>query len=172
LANPPRNVYWDTCTWLGLINQEADKIGRCRHIVAEARAGNIQIWTSAFTLAEVFKKNCNGTPAGLAAAKDADFEQYIEQDFLTIVQVDYDIGVQARRLLRTHTKLKKPADAIHLATAVLSNVEELHTFDADNLTPLSGQVNRQDGVALTICFPPEPPPPPTPAPMPLFDTET
>lgn len=171
MASPKKNVYWDTCTWLGLINQEPGKVDRCRYVIDEARKGNIQIWTSAFTLAEVFKKNCAaGVPAeGIPAAMDVEFEDYISQDFVTLVQVDFDIGVQARRLLREQPKLKKPADAVHLATAVLNNIDELHTFDADNLIPLSGAVTRQDQVPLIVCFPQEPPPPPPPPPMPLFD---
>ena len=158
--------------WLGLINEETGKSDRCRYVIKEARAGNVEIWTSAFTLAEVFKKQCEGKGTALPETKDLDFEQYIEQEFFTLVQVDYDIGVKARRLLRGHPVLKKPADAIHLATALLNNLDEMHTFDADNLLRLSGLVMRDDGTALTICAPPEPPPPPpetTPPPMPLFD---
>jgi predicted nucleic acid-binding protein len=168
LASPKKNVYWDTCTWLGLINEEPGKVDRCRYIIQEARAGHIQIWTSTFTLAEVFKKNCEGKGVSLPETKDLDFENYIEQEFLTLVQVDFDIGVLARRLLREHPKLKKPSDAIHLATAALANVDEMHTTDAENLIVLDGLVKRQDSVALRICIPPEPPPPPKPAPLPLF----
>lgn len=119
---------------------------------------------SAFTLAEVFKKSCEGKGVALPESKDLDFENFIEQEFLTLVQVNFDIGVLARRLLRSHPKLKKPSDAIHLATAALSNVDELHTTDGENLIVLDGHVKRQDGVSLTICMPPEEPPPP-----PLFD---
>ena len=67
--------------------------------------------------------------------------------------------ILARRLLREHIPLKKPPDAIHLATAVINNLDEFHTFDGVNLTPLSGLVNRADGVGLVICFPPENPAP-------------
>ncbi len=155
MANPAKNVYWDTCAWLGLINEEAGKVDRCRYVMAEARARNIQVWTSTFTLAEVFKKNCGAGPDGIPVAADADFENYIQQEFLTLVQVDFDIGVLARHLLRTHPELKKPADAIHLACAALNNVDELHTFDGKNLIPLSGKVKREDGVSLIICLPPE-----------------
>lgn len=166
MASSKKNVYWDTCTWLGLINEEPGKVDRCRYVIKEARSGNIQIWTSTFTLAEVFKKSCEGKSVALPETKDLDFENFIEQEFLTLVQVDLDVGVLARRLLRKHPQLKKPSDAIHLATAAMSNVDELHTTDAVNLIILTGEVKRQDGVSLTICLPPEEPPPP---PMPLFD---
>lgn len=155
----PKRVYWDTCVWLSLINDEDGRAGRCRYVISEARAGNMQIWTSAFTLAEVFKKNCEGKGISLPEAKDLEFENFVEQDFFVVVQVDVDIGVLARRLLRQHVPLKKPPDAVHLASALINNLDEFHTFDDVNLTPLSGLVNRADGVGLVICFPPEPPQP-------------
>jgi hypothetical protein len=117
----------------------------------------VEIWTSALTLAEVFKVTQPGGPQTIPAESDAKFEDFLDQDFVVIAQVDVDTGRLARRLLRQHGKLKKPPDAIHLATAVLNNLFEFHTFDGTNLLPLNGEVNRSDGVALTISFPPEPP---------------
>jgi predicted nucleic acid-binding protein len=140
--------------WLGLINQEADKVERCRGVLKEARDGKIQIWTSALTLAEVFKAKCSDGNVSLQQEKDQDFENFVDQEFLTLVQVDHEIGTVARRLLRNNSKLKKPTDAIHLATAVVNNLDELHTYDEVNLIPLSGLV-RDDGKTLTICWPPE-----------------
>jgi predicted nucleic acid-binding protein len=142
--------------WISLINQEAGKVRRCQHVIDLAQKGEVQIWTSSLTLAEVFKRKCEGATLSIADAHDADFERYIEQDFLVEVQLDHDIGVLARRLLRAHPELKKPADAIHLASAALNNVEELHTFDGDNLLNLSGKIARRDGKPLVICLPPEP----------------
>lgn len=152
-----KKVYWDTCVWLALINEEAGKAERCRHVLKLARDKEVEIWTSAFTLAEVFKKSCEGRGVSLPETKDLDFEQYVQQDFFVLAQVDYDAGVRARRLLRAHPILKKPADGVHLATAVINNLDEFHTFDEDNLLPLNGQVNRTDGVVLVICVPPLPP---------------
>jgi len=151
-----KKVYWDSCVWISLINQEAGKVGRCQHIIQQAQKGQAQIWTSSLTLAEVFKKKCDGQAVSIDAANDSDFERYIEQDFLVEVQLDHDIGVMARRLLRAHPELKKPADAIHLASAAMNNVDELHTFDGDNLLGLNGRILRRDGKPLVICLPPEP----------------
>lgn len=145
--------------WLGLINGEADKVDRCRYIIKEARDGKVQIWTSTLTLAEVFKAKCDGANTSLQLENDADFENYVDQEFLMLVQLDQDIGTTARRLLRAHSQLKKPPDAVHLATAMENNLDELHTFDQRNLIPLSGQVMRKDGKPLTICLPPENPEP-------------
>ena len=65
------HVYWDSCAWIGLINQEPDKVTACRYIMEEAEKGNIVIWTSALTIAEVYKTKCATTTA-LPADKDAD----------------------------------------------------------------------------------------------------
>lgn len=155
-----RRVYWDACIWFAVIKQEPGRFVRANHVLEQARRGEVEIWTSSLTLAEAFRKQC-GTPgeqhAGLDEAQDVAFEEFVAQDFVVEVQVDHAIGVSARRLLRKHTKLRKPADAVHLATAAESQVDEFHTFDSANLLPLDGLVFSKSGKALKICEPPEPP---------------
>ena len=151
-----KKVYWDSCVWISLINQEAGRVENCQAMVEAARKGEVSIWTSSLSLTEVFKKKCSGVNGQIEGSKDPDFEAFIEQDFVTEVQVDHDIAVVARRLLRSNQQLKKPADAIHLATAVLYNLDEFHTYDGDNLLPLDGKIPRRDGVMLRICVPPPP----------------
>ena len=152
-----KKVYWDACIWFALIKQEPARYSQCEHVLNLARAGEIEIWTSSLTLAEVFRKQCGGEATGLPEAKDIEFEDFIAQDFVFEVQLDHRVGIQARRLLRQHTPLKKPQDAIHLASAVLHDVDELHTFDQVNLLCLNGLVKTKSGKALAICEPPQPP---------------
>lgn len=155
-----KRVYWDACVWFALIKQEPGRYDRCKHIVELAQAGDIEIWTSTLTLAEVFRKNCGGEVAvGLAENLDKDFEQFLLQDFVVEVQVDRAVGVRARRLLRSHGALKKPADAVHLATAALNDIDELHTFDQANLLSLDALVDTRSNGKLKICEPPEAPQP-------------
>ena len=142
--------------WIGLINVEADKVALCQYQIELAKKGEVEIWTSSISLAEVFKKKCEGKDQSLEESKDVEFEKYVEQDFLVEVQVDHDVGLLARRLLRKYPALKKPNDAIHLATALLNNVDEMHTFDAENLLILGSQLDRADGKKLVICKPPQP----------------
>ncbi|WOI53708.1 type II toxin-antitoxin system VapC family toxin [Parvularcula sp. LCG005] len=153
--------YWDACMWIALINQEAGRDDACRYVLQRAQRNEVQIWTSSFTLAEVFKKRCiPGTQeTGISASNDANFEDFIEQPFVTQVQVDRDVGVAARRLLRRYPVLKKPQDAVHLATALIYSLDELHTFDGSDLIRLDGQIEKPDGELLKICEPPSPPDP-------------
>jgi len=157
-----KKVYWDACIWFALIKQEPGRLTNCSHVLDLARRGEVEIWTSSLTLAEVFRKQC-GVPTtaanGLPEDKDLEFEAFVAQDFVVEVQVDHQIGIAARRLLRQHAKLRKPQDAIHLASALQHDLDEFHTFDADNLLGLDGLVQTRSGRSLKICEPPAPPAP-------------
>lgn len=168
MADRPR-YYWDACAWISLIQQDQGRFDSLSFVIEEAKAGNVEIWTSNFTLAEVYKRPC-GAPdqSGLTAAEDTPFEDYILQDFVQKVQVDWEVGLLARRLLRLYPVIVKPQDGIHLATALLNNVDELHTYDRENLLGLTGKIDRMDGVKLIITKPPTRPAPVRP-PAPLLD---
>jgi predicted nucleic acid-binding protein len=79
------------------------------------------------------------------AEKDGASVSFLEQEFVTIVQVDYDIGTAARLLCRKHPILKKPNDSIHLATAILRNLDIFHSYDRDDLVRLDGTIQRRNG---------------------------
>lgn len=146
-----KKIYWDSCVWLRLINSEPGA-DRCQSTLDAAQRGDLTIWTSSLTLAEVYKFKCD-TSKGLTETQDEIFEKYIESDFVVEIQVDHAIAVLSRRLCRKHAPLKKPNDGIHLASAVLYNLDEFHSFDHDDLVVLAGSVLRQDGQPLIICEP-------------------
>jgi predicted nucleic acid-binding protein len=146
-----------------LINQEPGRVNHCRLVWQEAEKGDVLIYTSFFTFAEVFKVKCETDAKPLAEAKDKEIEALLRQRWIRPTVVDERIGVAARRLMRFHEACKKPSDGIHLATALALNVDEMHTFDGSDLLSLDGKVNRADGKPLRICIPtpaPLPPPPP------------
>ncbi|WP_162238944.1 type II toxin-antitoxin system VapC family toxin [Methylobacterium sp. Leaf85] len=162
--------YWDACAWIALIKREPGRFEACKYVIELAEAGKVEIWTSAFTLAEVFKRRIDANHVyALDEDNDTDFEDYIEKDFVITVQVDVEVGTAARRLLRAHPEVGKPQDAVHVATALLNDIDELHTFDRADLLGLTGVLDRNDGQKLLICPPPAPPPPPAVPPS-LFDT--
>lgn len=151
--------YWDACIWIELINtQNPDWVARCIHVVDLATNNKAELWTSAFTLAEVFKKKCHGANVGITKNQDEKFDDFIDSDLIKIVNVDAQISRLARYLLREYPKIRKPQDAIHLATCLTSNLDELHTFDMGDLAVYDGKIARKDGKMLKICSPPPPPP--------------
>jgi predicted nucleic acid-binding protein len=117
------------------------------------KRGDYQIWTSAFCYAEVFKAKCEEGDVKLKEESDALIDSMFEQPHVKRVQVDVVIGRSARKLLREFPELRKPQDAIHLATALHYNLDSLHTYDCSNLLGLNGRVKRRDGELLQICIP-------------------
>lgn len=148
-----RRVYWDACTFLGLINSEAGKHSDCKAVWVEAEQGLTQILTSFFTFAEVFKAKCEGTAKPLDEAKEDDVAAFLGSEHILPAPVDRRTAELARRLMRRHPECKKPSDAVHLATAILLNVDEMHTYDGSDLLLLNEKVARGDGEMLKICTP-------------------
>jgi predicted nucleic acid-binding protein len=156
----PKRVYWDSCTFLGLINQEPGKRNECTAVWEEAETGDVLIYTSFFTFAEVFKMKCELPAKPLSEEKDNEIEQLLRQKWVRPVVVDERIGVASRRLMRGHPECKKPSDGVHLATALALSVEEMHTYDGADLLKLTGKINCANGKPLKICRPqgiPQPP---------------
>ena len=144
--------------WIELITQaDQERVRCCEYVLELARTGQAEIWTSTFTLAEVFKRKCDNENVSLPEHKDSNFEDFIEQPYIKKVAVDVNVGTVARRLLRKHPSLRKPQDAIHVASCLLNNVDELHTFDETDLIKFHGMLPRADNIKLTIARPPEPP---------------
>lgn len=148
-----RRVYWDACTFLGLLNQEPGKVNDCLIVWREGENEKTLIYTSFLSFAEVYKAKCEGTAKPLSEEDDKKIEQFLRQKGIRAVVVDERIGVAARRLMRHHPECKKPSDGIHLATALVLNVDEMHTFDHSDLLKLDGKVLRADGQPLKICRP-------------------
>lgn len=158
-----RTVYWDSCTFLGLINHEAEKTKLCVPIWEEAERGETVIVTSYLTFVEVYRAKCEGIERPLAEANDQLVTDFLRQRWIRPAVLDERIALAAKALMRAHPECKKPNDSIHLATALRLNVDEMHTFDGTDLLMLSTKVLRLDGVPLEICKPresPKPPPPP------------
>ena len=164
MANNPRRVYWDACTWIALIQREnivvggSDRDTLCRAVIAEAKKDRIEILTSTFSLVEVCKDS------KIRTSKEDQIGAYFENDYILLMNVDRLVGEHARKLMAAGHPALKPADAIHLASAVLGNVTEYHTFDGDGKKPglldLDQKIDRLDGGKLSICTPDVGGPPP------------
>lgn len=152
-VNSIRRVYWDACTFLGLINSEAGKHTDCKAVWQEAEKSETQIITSFFTFAEVFKAKCEGQAKPLDEEKEDGVAAFLGSEHILPAPVDRRTAELARRLMRRHPECKKPSDAVHLATAILLNVDEMHTYDGSDLLGLNEKVARGDGEMLKICSP-------------------
>jgi predicted nucleic acid-binding protein len=121
-----------------------DRETMCRAVIRQAEQGKFEIATSTLSLAEVCK---NPT---IKQTDDDQVAAYFEHDYILLVNLDRHVGETARSMMRAYSL--KPADAIHLATAIVSRAEELHSFDGD-LLDLDDVVPKLDGTDLKICKP-------------------
>jgi predicted nucleic acid-binding protein len=126
--------YWDSNAFLGWLNDEKDKAGKCEGVLVAAEDGLLQIVTSALTLTEVIKMK--GHPK-IHRDKEVSIREFFENDFIIIREVDRFVAEDARELIWQHNV--DPKDAIHLATALRLNLSVFDTFD-DDLIKLSGKL--------------------------------
>ncbi len=149
--------YWDSDCFLGWFLAEPDKVEKCRGVVQAAQTGEVEIVTSALTLVEVIKLKGH---ASLPAQREETIRSFFENPFILLRNLDRPVGEYARRLIWEHSFLK-PKDAVHVATALLSAVPVLDTFDAD-LLRLDGRLgdpplrigHPQGTVQTSLPFPP------------------
>ncbi|MCC2981270.1 type II toxin-antitoxin system VapC family toxin [Sphingomonas sp. IC4-52] len=156
----PRRVAWDACTWIATIIQEKaetkgggveDRAALCNHVIGLASSKQVEIATSGLSLAEVCKDP-------QVKQEDGDvLADFFRNEYILIVPVDRYVGTLARQLMQDGHAGLRPPDAVHLATAVVADVAEFHTFDGA-LLKLDGKIRKPGGGTLTIRKPPAPPP--------------
>jgi predicted nucleic acid-binding protein len=130
-----RKLYWDSDVFIDLLEKTPRGVARVVPVAEMAERGEIIIVASAFTMIEVSKlKN-----VGLLDEQTEELvAQYFENDFISIRNVDRFVAEKARPIVRKYNL--SPADATHVATAILMEVELMNTFDA-HLLKWSGMID-------------------------------
>jgi len=154
-----KTVYWDANIFHALLAKEPGRVDVCQKIMDAAIRGDLQIYTSAVTFVEVvWIKGLDR----LDPKHEDEIQKFFGHRFIRLIMCDRGIAGEARALLWRFPKLK-PKDAIHVASALSQPIDTMHSYDDDDLVPLSGQLGNPP---LTICHPTwdDPPQPPPPAP--------
>lgn len=147
-----RRIYCDSCVFIAIFNNEADRCGICKQILADAQSGIIQIVTSTLALAECVVPG-KAIVKGKNKDEDEDIDdpipKFFDHEFIEMVNVDYVIAYQARRLQTDIKVAIKPHDAIHLATAATEATDMMFTYDKK-----LNRLNKHKALAnLEICEP-------------------
>jgi predicted nucleic acid-binding protein len=117
--------YVDTSVYLAAINNEYGRAEVAREILDAANHGVIQIVASTFVVAEVIRPRWE--TANLPEEKEKIINEVFANKQISWVEVDYPLAVEARRLARLHGL--KPADAVHLASAMRGRADILLRWD-------------------------------------------
>jgi predicted nucleic acid-binding protein len=127
-------IYWDSDCFLGHLQAEPGKVGKCAGVLQRADRGDVLIVTSALTLAEVLWMR-NGPR--LTEDKALMVRRFFRRSTIRVYNVSRKISESAQDLVWRHDI--KPKDAIHVATALHLSADALETFDS-NLIKKSGTV--------------------------------
>ena len=128
--------YWDSTNWISLLAEdEASRAEICQNILNDMVVGKLTVITSVWTLAEVIRRRRS---LSISADDDRVITDFFRQhDNLVIHDVTRAVAEKARSLSREHGL--RPADAVHLATALSSVADVFETWDRDFLA-LRGRV--------------------------------
>ena len=121
----PSKVYWDSCCFIGLLQQEQDKVAALTDLSQKAAADDLVIVTSALAIAEVCKLPDTGLQPEDQAQKILAF---FENPYIVVRSLDRMIAERANMIARQQGV--KPPDAIHLATGILTGCEVFYTYDS------------------------------------------
>lgn len=125
MPEPFTRPYLDTSVYIAAIKGEEGRADIAKRILNDARGGSLQIVGSTFVIAEVLRGRGEATP--LSAELERIIDEYVFHDYITWVEVDVPLALEARRLARQHGL--KPPDAIHLASAVRGEADQLLRWD-------------------------------------------
>jgi predicted nucleic acid-binding protein len=153
-----RRVYLDANVFLAFVSDEADRTPVVEEVLRKAQAKELGVLTSTVTIAEV----AYGAEEKLHRALDAETESRIDGLWapggpVTLVEASRYVLVAARGLIRANLAAGNarlsPLDAIHLATAQIEHVAELHTYETNRHDQWSGLIS------LPVVEPSVPQPP-------------
>ncbi len=138
-----RRIYWEASVFNAWLNREAERFDICDAILRAAERDELHIVTSALTLVEVYGYPLKGWQEGRISEEqmanaEARVEGLFKAPFIEVVDLDRFIAGRARDIRRQVKGLSgRTTDAIHLASALMTSVEEMHTYDDDDLLQLS-----------------------------------
>ena len=131
-SSPPLS-YLDASAVLAYLNDEPGRADNLAALFEEAERGDVRLVTSTITLAEVaYVRETDET-------SDSDVDARIDallanRRIITLIECTENIARGARRYVRPATdqaQRLKPADAIHLSSAVAAGVDYFLTYDSD-----------------------------------------
>lgn len=121
-----RTVYWDSACFLAWLQDEVDSSDLCKHVLDECEQGKTRLVTSALTIAEVLAlKGRRPIPVD----RREKVEAFFKPSFIIVRSVTRRTSEAARKYVWEHGV--SPKDAIHIATAIEAEIDDLHTFDRD-----------------------------------------
>lgn len=119
-----RRPYLDTSVHVADIQNESGRKVSAQ-ILRAAERGELTIVASTLVIAELV--HASGRPALVTPEQDEAIERRFLNGWTELVELDVNIAIRARRMARDHGL--KPADAVHIATALQADADVFLSWD-------------------------------------------
>jgi len=130
LAKIYNKPYIESSVFIALIaNEVTEGIERGRiskEVLSYAENGDYTVYTSALTIAEVYKQKGNIISTLTNDQSDRILE-YFEHEYIKVIDIDRRVAEEAHKLSKRLGLT--PNDAIHLASAIKAQCDKLLTWD-------------------------------------------
>jgi predicted nucleic acid-binding protein len=136
-----KSIYWDTSVFLCFLNPlEEERRSICEDILRHAKVGDVELYTSTYTIAEVIRPKRKDIPNSrrLTSEEVADIEGMFRWTWLKKIDVEQRVAYRAVDLSRDYEL--SPADAVHAASAIVWGVDELQHWERGGFNHLSGLI--------------------------------
>jgi predicted nucleic acid-binding protein len=151
----PDTFYWDACVFLSAVNGDPARLPHIEAMLDAASKGDLVVLTSTLSKVEV----AFGATEQQARALDPEVEAKIDELWdsgspVKLVEFHELLASDARGLIRKAVAKGwslRPADAVHLATAMRYRAGKFHTYD-DRLQKFTGDI----GIAIEEPVAPQP----------------
>jgi predicted nucleic acid-binding protein len=154
----PPKYYWDACVILEYLNQSPSRAPDVNALLDSADKGEIQIFTSTLSIAEVaFAAEDRNAGALSKETEDKIDKLWAIGSPIQLVEFHRIIAEDARDISRSAMAQgiggMGSVDKMHLATAMRIEADEVHTYEAE-----STRIKWANVSGLTVCEPESPKP--------------
>lgn len=150
-------VYLDANVLIAYVADEQDRAGVVAAVLADARDEKIELFTSVLSIAEVAYVSTDQPDVDPQNSEEAIDQLWVPASPITVTDVSTRVAREARAIIRKSrgpaTRTVKPADAIHLASAAISQCDRLFTYEGESTR---GQWHGLTGLNIVEPFLDEP----------------
>jgi len=140
-----KKVYIDSSVFLAFLKEEQETSEVASQLFDDAAAGELEIWTSTFTLSEVLFLD-KEKPNSLIDQEQ--IRNFFDHSWINLIDLS---RAAARKTQDVFWGIKsiKPADSIHVACAISYGIKTLYCFDKD-LCKLDTETKNKYGLSIEI----------------------
>jgi len=133
MTSKVNRIYWDSTAFICFLKKtEGERRRICEDVLYHARDGNVQLFTSTFTLAEVIRPHIlDGVGTRLISPEEiAEIQGMFQWPWIKKVDLDQRVARRAVEIERDYGL--STADSIHAASAIIAKADVLQHWERND----------------------------------------